>query len=172
MARKLKSSSLADFSTKLVRFHKLPNGTEIRLYRKKTERRVRSDLTVKRKGINSKNIEVFDDSWNVRDFLDEARALLSTDVEARGLEMQLFAPDGSRIYGNTLLGNVRKLEPKIEEDGGKALSLFLTLLENSGIEDISLRQAGNLYRHINEIIDSSLEVSLLKNESKILSESL
>ncbi|AFS39165.1 hypothetical protein AWH61_12300 [Alteromonas sp. W12] len=172
MARKLKSSSLADFSTKLVRFHKLPNGTEIRLYRKKTERRVRSDLTVKRKGINSKNIEVFKDSWNVRDFLDEARALLSTDVEARGLEMQLFAPDGSRIYGNTLLGNVRKLEPKIEEDSGKPLNLFLMLLENSGLEDISLRQAGNLYRQINEIIDSSLEFSLLENESKIISESL
>ncbi|MEX2636743.1 hypothetical protein [Alteromonas macleodii] len=115
---------------------------------------------------------MFKDSWNVRDFLDEARALLSTDVEARGLEMQLFAPDGSRIYGNTLLGNVRKLEPKIEEDSGKPLNLFLMLLENSGLEDISLRQAGNLYRQINEIIDSSLEFSLLENESKIISESL
>ena len=171
MARKLKSSSLADFSTRLVRFHKLPNGTEIRLYRKKTERRVRSDFTVKRKGINSKNLEKFGDSWNVSDFLDEARAILSTDIEARGLEMQLYAPDGSKINGNTLLGNVRKFDPKIDEDCGKALNLFFTLLENCGVEDISVLQAGQLYCQLNEIIDNSLEISLLKNESKILSAS-
>lgn len=171
MARKLKSSSLADFSTRLVRFHKLPNGTEIRLYRKKTERRVRSDFTVKRKGINSKNLEKIGDSWNVGDFLDEARAILSTDIEARGLKMQLYAPDGSKINGNTLLGNVRKLAPKIDEDGGKALNLFFTLLENCGVEDISVLQAGQLYCQLNEIIDNSLEISLLKNESKILSAS-
>ena len=169
MTRKLKSSSLADFSSKLVRFHKLPNGTEIRLYRKKAERRVRSDFTVKRKGINSKNVSEFDDSWNVKDFLDEAKDLLSTDIDARGLEMQLFAPDGSRINGNTLLGNVRRLEPQIDEDSDKALDLFITLLENCSLEDISIRQAGQLYNQLNDILDNSLDVSLLKNERKILS---
>ncbi|MBV1929544.1 MAG: hypothetical protein KUG81_08550 [Gammaproteobacteria bacterium] len=171
MARKLKSSSLADFSSRLVRFHKLPNGVEIRLYRRKTERRVRSDFTVKRKGINSKNVAKLNDSLNVRDFLNEARGLLSTDIEARGLDMELFAPDGSRINGNKLLGNVRKFEPQINEDSDEALNLFITLLENCGLEDISIRQAGQLYDQLNGIIDNSLDVSLLKNDSKILSAS-
>lgn len=169
MARSLKSSSLADFSSRLIRFHKLPKGTEIRLYRKKTERRVRSDFTVKRKGINSKNINQLHDLYNVRDFLDEARSLLSTDIEARGFEMQLFAPDGSRINGNTLLVNVMKLEPQVSEDSDKTLDLFITLLENCGLEDISLRQAGKLYLQLDGIIDNSLEISILKNENKILS---
>ena len=80
MARTLKSSTLADFSSKLVKFHKLPNGTEIRLYRKKTERRVRSDFTVKRQVINPRNISRLHDSCNVRDFLDKSKALLSTDI--------------------------------------------------------------------------------------------
>ena len=105
----------------------------------------------------------------MKDFLDEAKDLLSTDIDARGLEMQLFAPDGSRINGNTLLGNVRRLEPQIDEDSDKALDLFITLLENCSLEDISIRQAGQLYNQLNDILDNSLDVSLLKNERKILS---
>jgi hypothetical protein len=176
MARKLKSSSLGEFSSKLIRFHKLPNGTEIRLYRKKTERRVRSDFTVKRKSINSKNVEKLDNSMNVRNFLDMARDLLSTDIEARGFEMQLFAPNGSKINGNTLLGNVRNFEPRITEDQDEdedgAFDLFMTLLENCGLDDISLRQAMKLYKQLNGILGDSLDSLLLKNEGKILSASL
>jgi hypothetical protein len=172
MARKLKISTLANFSSRLVKFHKLPNGTEIRLYRKKTGRRVRSDFTVKRKGINAGNISKHDNLSNVKDFLNEARNLLSTDIEARGLEMQLFGPDGNRVNGNTLLGTVRSFEPNITEDSDKALDLFITILENCGLEDITIRQAGRLYNQLNEILGKSLDISLIKNESEILSASI
>lgn len=167
MVRTLKSSKLSDFSSKLVKFHKLPNGTEIRLYRKKTERHVRSDFTVKRQAISQKNIPKFGDTCNVKDFLDMSRELLSTDIEARGLEMRLYAPDGNRVYGNTFLGTVRNLEPRIE-DSDEVLDLFITLLENCGLEDITIRQAGRLYNYLNEILGDSLGISLLRNESKIL----
>jgi hypothetical protein len=172
MARTLKSSALSDFSSKLVKFHKLPNGTEIRLYRKKTKRRVRSDFTVKRQAINPKNISKLDDSSNVRDFLDKSRALLSIDIEARGFEMRLYAPDGSKLNGNTLLESVRKFEPHITEDSDEVFDLFITFLENCGLEDITIRQTSRLYNHLNEILDDSLGRFLLRNECKILSTSL
>jgi len=153
MARKLKSSTLADLSSRLVKFHELPYGTETRLYRKKTGRRVRSDFTVKRIAINSKNIAKLDDSRNVTDLLNESINLLSTDIEARGLEMELFAPDGSKVDENTLLGTVRAFEPQVTDDCDEGFDLFMTLLENSGLEDISVRQAGRLYNQLNGIVN-------------------
>ena len=47
MAKRLKTSSLADCSAKLVRFQRLPYGTEVRLYRKWDDRRVPSRLHFK-----------------------------------------------------------------------------------------------------------------------------
>lgn len=170
MARKLKLSALADFSSRLIKFQELPNGTEIRLYRKKTGRRVRSDFMVKRKAINSRNIKKLDDSSNVIDLLNESRDILSTNIEARGLEINLFAPDGSRVNGNTMLSTVRAFEPQVAEDSDEIFDLFITLLENCGLEDISIRQARRLYNQINSI-DSNLPKSLLINKLKILSAS-
>lgn len=172
MVRKLKSSSLSEFSSKLIKFQYLPNGTEIRLYRKNTQRRVRSDFTVKRKSINSKNIDRMHDTWNVKDFLDEAKELLSTDIEARGFEMLLFAPDGSKINGNTLLGTVRDLEPLIKEDSDESITLFSLLLQNCGLDDTDDHQIKLLYNQLNEILDNTLNKSLVKNERKILKNSL
>jgi Transposase zinc-binding domain len=64
---------------------------------------------------------------NVRDFLDFAHSLLSTDIQARGFEMVLFGPDEERIYGNTLLRTVRSMAAKpTDGDGEKAIELFIT----------------------------------------------
>lgn len=166
--RRLKSSTWADFSSRVVKFYELPNGTEIRLYRKKTERKVRSDFKVKRKMITSRNIAKPDNSSNVTDLLYELSDLLSTDIEARGLEMKLFSPNGSRVNGNTLLGTVRKFEPQVTDDSDEAFDLFITLLEDCGLEDVSIRQAGRLYDQINDIVDKVLDKSLLINKRKIL----
>lgn len=172
MVRKLKLSSLSEFSSWLVRFFGFPNGTEIRLYRKKTGRRIRSDFTVKRKAINSSNLTKLPNSSNVRAFLDEALSVLSTDIEARGLEMQLFAPDGGRLNGNMLLGKVRKLEPNVSEDSDEVLDTFIALLENCGLDDINLHQAWRLYNQLDKILDKHLSVSLVKNASNIMADSL
>ena len=92
----------------------------------------RLDFTLKRKFINSTTVRKLDDGKNVRDFLDFARSLLSTDIQARGFEMVLFGPDGERINGNILLRTVGDIQQNqlmgMEE---KAIELFITLLENA-----------------------------------------
>ncbi|MGK0270764.1 MAG: hypothetical protein ACI88H_001414 [Cocleimonas sp.] len=177
MVKKLKSGPLNELSSKLAKFQELPFGTEFRLYRKKTGRRVRSDITIKRKAVNSKNISRLGDSWNVKDLIDQTVAFLSTDITARDLEMQLFAPNSSRINGNTLLGNVRKLDPKVDDESNdnrtlKVFNLLASVLENSGIEDVTITQIGQLYNQLNEILNNTFDSSLLESESKILSASL
>ncbi len=173
MPQRLKSSTLADFSDKLVRWQEFPRGTEVRLYKRNTERRVRSDFLLKRKAITSKSLPRLPDSQTVMRFLADATHILSTDIKARGIEMKLYSPDGTRINGNTLLGTVRAFEPRFDdEDREEAVDLFFTLLENCGLEDISYRQAGRLYRQLDDILDRQLETSLLKRERDILAASL
>jgi hypothetical protein len=170
MARRLKSSTLVEFSARLVRLFGLPRGSEIRVYRKKTGRRVRSDSTVKWRAIDAKNIERLPDSSNVRELLDEALGVLSTDLEARGCDVYLYAPDGNRLNGNTLLGTVRSLEPIASEHDGEEFDTFIALLENSGLEDISLQQAGRLYRQLDQILEERLRISLARNAERILAD--
>ncbi|MGP5370335.1 hypothetical protein ACTXN4_23085 [Pseudomonas helleri] len=166
---KLKSSTLAEFSEKMVKYQKLPYGTEIRLYRKKTDRRVRSDLILKRKVISQKYIDKFEGSENVKSFLDAARSLLSTEIETRGMEMRLYDPEGSRLNGNTLISTVRDLDDKDSDDSGKIIYLLNEVLESCGIEDCTLRQVGSLREMINKIIETPLDPFLLRHEEEILS---
>lgn len=106
-------------------------------------------------------------------FLADATNILSTDIKTRGIEIKLYSPEGTRINGNMFLGTVRAFEPRFDgEDREKALELFFTLLENCGLEDISYRQAGRLYRQLNDIMDRQLETSLLKRERDILDASI
>jgi len=177
MVKKLKSSSLNEFSSKMVRYQDLPFGTEFRLYRTNSGQRVRSDITIKRKGVNPKNISKLDGTWNVKDLIEKVVDFLSTDITARKFEMQLFAPDSTRINGNTLLANVRKLEPKIDEKNNdkntmKILSLLEAVLGNSGIEDVTLTELTQVYNRLNGVMNNTLGSSLLKNEKNILSDDL
>lgn len=151
MAAKIKSSEWSDFSHRIVRIHGLPKGTELRLYRRSDGRRVRSDFGVKRRAVNRTNVAQLNGSDRISDLLANAKSLLSTDVDARGLEMQLYGPGGGRIYGNTHLQTVRNMEPALQGDG-EPVEIFLDLLADLGIDDIPLRQAGALYHRLRDVI--------------------
>ena len=151
MTAKIKSSEWSDFSYRIVRIHGLPKGTELRLYRRSDGRRVRSDFSIKRKSVNRTNVAQLESTDRVSDLLANARALLSTDIDARGLEMQLYGPGGDRIYGNTHLQTVRKMEPALQDDG-EPVEIFLDLLADVGIDDIPIRQAGTLYRRLRDVM--------------------
>jgi len=173
MAKQLKTSSLGDLSSRLVRSQRFPHGTEVRLYRRWDKRRVRSDFTLKRKFINSTTVQKLGDDKNVRNFLDFAGSLLSTDIQARDFEMVLYGPDGKRIDGHTRLRTVRDMAPKpTEEDEEKTFELFTTLLENAGLEEVTRRQAGTLYWELRSILNGALDPALLKNELQIQARNL
>jgi hypothetical protein len=165
MAAKLKSSQWSDFSDRVVHICRLPKGTALRLYRKSDDRRVRSDLSVKRKLVTSANIRSLNDYDTVSDFLSKIRMLLSTNIEARGLEMRLYGPDGGRIYGNTRIRTVKQMEPSVVKDDSEIFETFLDLLETAGLDDISLRQAGGLYSKLREIVGDELDKRLLRSKT-------
>jgi len=151
MTAKIKSSEWSDFSKRIVRIRGLPKGTELRLYRRSDGRRVRSDFSVKRKAVNRTNVEQLNGTDRVSDLLADARTLLSTDIDARGLEMRLYGPDGDRINGNTYLQTVRNMEPAIQDDE-EPVEIFLDLLADVGIDDIPIRQAGALYSRLRDVM--------------------
>ena len=151
MTAKIKSSEWSDFSQRIVRIHGLPKGTELRLYRKRDGRRVRSDFSVKRKGVNRTNVAQLTGTDRASDLMAGAKALLTTDIDARGLEMRLYGPDGDRIYGNTYLQTIRQMEPALQNDG-EPVEIFLDLLAEFGIDDIPIRQAGALYHRMRDVM--------------------
>lgn len=155
MAAKLKSSDWSDFSERFVRIQSLPRGTELRLYRLRDDRRVRSDFSVKRKAINRTNVPQLDDSVRVMKLLEEARTLLSTDIDARGLEMRLYAPDGTHIGNSKSLGKVRQMEPAVT-DKNEPFEIFSELLDDVGLGDVSVREAGKLYVKLCEVVGNDL----------------
>lgn len=149
MKEKIKSGEWSDFSKRIVRIHGLPDEAEIRLYRKKDGRRIRSDFVVKRKAVNSGNVVQLKDTDRVSDFLAAVRDLLSTDVEARGLEMRLYDEDGNRVNGNTQLKRLRISELKPSQ---RPMDVFFDLLGEAGIDDIQVHQAGKLYCRLGEVV--------------------
>jgi len=151
MTAKIKSSEWSDFSQRFVRIHGLPQGTELRLYRRSNGRRVRSDFSIKRKAVNRTNVAQLSGTDRVSDLLADAKAILSTDINARGLEMWLFGPDGNWINGNAHLQTVRNMEPTLQ-DNGEPIEAFLDLLTDAGIDDIPIRQAGVLYNRLRDVM--------------------
>ena len=150
MTAKMKSSQWSDFSQRVVRIHGLPKGSELRLYRKGDGRRVRSDFGIKRKAVNRSNITQLGGTDRISEFFADVMRLLSTDITARGFEMRLYGPDGDRIYGNTFVQTVRDIEPL--QSRVDPVEIFLDVLEEAGIDDISLRQAGALYTSLRDIM--------------------
>ena len=77
--------------------------------------------------------------------------LLSTDIVARGLEIRLYGPDGNRINGNTHLQTVRNLQAQ-PQDNEDPIAIFLDLLSDVGIDDLSIGQVGLLYRRLCDVV--------------------
>jgi hypothetical protein len=101
--------------------------------------------------INRTNVTRLAGTARVSDLLADARALLSTDIDARGFEMRLYGPDGDRINGNTTLQTVRDMEPALRDDG-QPLAIFFNLLADVGLDEISFEQAGDLYGRLHEVM--------------------
>lgn len=166
---KVKSCTISEFSEKITKYQGLPRGTEIRFYNKKTERRVRSDFTLKRRNINRKNLRKIDSGDNVKSYLDLARSIISTEIEVRGMEIRLYSPDGARLNGNMLISNVRALVPKDSETAEIPFEIFSELLESCGIEDCTIRQVGALYSVLGQIVGVKFDSCLLAYEKAMQS---
>lgn len=152
MSEKLKSSLWSDFSARVVAMSDLPNGTDLRLYRKSDHRRVRSDLAVKRKHVTAGKFESLDDGDTVSTFLLFVKSLLSTDIEARGLELRLYGPDGSRIFGNTHIGTIKSQWGISRDESSFALKEFWKILGRAGLHDIAIRQANRLFTELQDLV--------------------
>lgn len=166
MALKLKSSEWRDFSERIVRIYGLPKGSELRLYRKRDGRRVRSDMVIKRRAVNRSNVKQLKGADTVAHLLRRACTLLSTDIEARGLEVRLYGPDGGRVYGNTHIRTFRESWPAGGEWDSESADVFLNILETSGLGDASLQQAFALYNQLRKVIgEEFFENQLLRHKS-------
>ncbi len=110
MVAKLIQTQWVVFSKNFVKFHRLPFGTELRLY-DSDGRKKRSDFLVKRQRVSPKTMSRASDSDNVRSLLDGAASVLSTNLKARRLRMELFSPNGESVNGNKLIRTVRQMEP-------------------------------------------------------------
>jgi hypothetical protein len=110
MATKLIQTQWGVFSSNFVKFHRLPFGTELRLY-DYNGRKKRTDFLVKRQRISAKVMNRADDVDNVRSLLDTAMSMLSTNLKARRLRLELFSPNGELINGNKLVRTVRQMTP-------------------------------------------------------------
>lgn len=103
------------FSTNFAKFHRLPFGTELRLYDTDGRRR-RADMVVKRQRISAKSLPRVEDDENVKALLDVASGMLSMDLRARRWRLQLHAPDGELINGNEKVRTVRRRTPRPTPD--------------------------------------------------------
>ena len=114
MPAKLIETTWVEFSTAFAKFHKLPFGTELRLFDSSGKKK-RVDFKIKRTRISSSSMARADDDVNIRSLIDVAINSLSTDLKLRRLKVEIFGPDGQSINGNTLIRKVRKMEPKPSE---------------------------------------------------------
>lgn len=115
MAIKLIETKWGLFSDIFIKFHRLPFGTELRLF-DATNKKKRADFLVKRKAINSKTMGRVDDSDTVRFLLDMVFDVVSTDIKARKLKLKIFGPDSKEINGNTLIRTLRQKDSKPTKD--------------------------------------------------------
>lgn len=137
-----KISSWSDFSQRFLRFQRLAHGAELRLYRRHDGRRVRSDFSIKRRAINANNVKLLEGSDRVSELIQSAKDVLTTDIDARGIEMRLYGPGNDRVNGNT---QVKTLRP---ESDSKGIDCFIELLSEAGVDDIPIAQAGKLYNKL------------------------
>lgn len=115
MPRKLIQTQWGVFSKNFAKFHRLPFGTDLRLFNSAGKKK-RSDFKVKRQRLNSKTMLRIGDNENVRFLLDSALTLMSTDLNARRLNLELFNPNGEFVNGNTLVQTLREMDSLPTDD--------------------------------------------------------
>ncbi len=126
--------------------NQMPNGTHLVLERKKNKRRVRGDIILHR----HKLPPAADDHTRVSEALQILEGTFITDIEARGLKLKLYAPDG-RDACKMLMSTVREI-PGIptEDDKERAeneeaeISLMAVCLE----DDLDLAEEFSSSRNV------------------------
>ena len=114
MPAKLIETTWSEFSVAFTKFHRLPFGTELRLF-DAARKKKRTDFKVKRSRITSTAMDRARDIDNVKSLIDAAVASLSTNLQQRKLTARLFGPSGKAISGNTLIRKVRQMDAKPTE---------------------------------------------------------
>ena len=104
-------SSWKRFSDIVAKVQNLPYGVELRLYDAHGKKK-RVDFRVNRKKVNRRTMQQVSDLENVTALLEVVRGMVSTDLAARRLKLDLFDPEERKINGNTLVGTVRNMVPK------------------------------------------------------------
>lgn len=100
--------TIGDFSSKLLRYHRLPKTCSISFYSTgSNERKVRDDKIIHRKAINKTNIKRLGDDSTVSDMLKQAINSLFTQIELKRMEIRLLDPNGKIINGGTKLRTVK-----------------------------------------------------------------
>jgi len=167
MSKQLKQSTIADFSQRVVDLAELPNGCSLRFTYTRTKRQVRSDFTVKRKHVTATNLSIPDGDDTLATFLQAVGELLSTDLKARGIEIQLIGPNGEFFAGNTHMKTIRALPGLPPEDDDDTVALFGQILLNAGLGDeLSKSQTQQLYRELKNTL-SGFEGKLSKSADVI-----
>jgi len=110
MSTQLLEIEWRDFSSRLVESERLPFGTELRLY--KGDAKKRGDFRVKMKRVYRWGKPRMGDGDRVSDLIRFVPTMLSTELEARQLEIRVYGPDKKKIPANTLLKTVKKLAPR------------------------------------------------------------
>jgi len=167
MAKRVIDESLRDFSASFTRFHRLPNGVQLRIWNGK--RYVRGDFTIKRHAINATTLGQLNGGSTVRDLLDQAESVLSMNLKARKRthELYLVGTDGNAINGNTHVDSVRELDPLPNDaSDAKAREVFASLFDLMGIAT-SAKKRDILYDELRAILDQSFEKALLDNAASI-----
>lgn len=168
MTKQLKESTIAELSQRVVAHSLLPNGSELRFTRRSTGRRVRSDFVVRRRHVTEANLPIPDDKDRVSHLLENVVSLLSTDLKARGIEVNLFAPYGVAIAKQTKVGSVRGYAGIVDDSVDDPVELFATLIDNADIDfKPTLFQLRGLFQEMTNMLGEGFSNALLKNAAKI-----
>lgn len=182
---KVKETTLADLSWRVVDQAGLPNGCEVRAYRRKNDRRVRSDFEIIRRHITEKTLPRPRGSTTVAALIEDLYSLIVTDFKARGIVLRLHGPQGQWIDGHTHLKSVREMEPVPVAPGDAeyfagstvetppagesrdTMQTFWRLLENAGVPDsLTVSQSGSLYKELSKL-GAGFERSLIAHADRI-----
>lgn len=168
MLVKLKESSIADFSERVTKLALLPYGCKVKFYHLKTAKPVRPTKVLRRKHVTARTFPCPADNVRVTAFLESVRALISTNLKARGIGMALLGPRKELFDGHTMLKTVRAVPGLPGPEAKNTFDLFMMVLENAGLgEQLSLLQTGALYRELDGALGSSFEEELEKKAASI-----
>ena len=112
MVARVQELSIEEFSKAFIAHQRLPRSCKLVVLVMKDRRAKRSDTLVKMYPLRMPRVSRVDEDSNVSDLLAAAKSALSTDLDARGWELQLHSDDG-RIFGN------QRIKTLLREDGNR-----------------------------------------------------